>query len=39
MDFGFACDGGIDLVEREIIASGCTVKGARVKDIHEMVIR
>ena len=39
MDFGFACDGGIDLVEREIIASGCAVKGARVKDIHEMVIR
>lgn len=39
MDFGFASDGGIDLVKREIIATGCTVKGARVKDIHEIVIQ
>jgi hypothetical protein len=39
MDFGFACDGGIDPVKREIIATGCAVKGARVEDIHEIAIR
>jgi hypothetical protein len=39
MDFGFACDGGFDAAKREIIAVGCTAKGARVAGIYNIEIK
>jgi hypothetical protein len=39
MDFGFACDGGFDAAEREIIAVGCTTQGARVDGIYNIAIK
>jgi hypothetical protein len=33
MDFGFACEPGINPVDREITTTGCTVEGAKVAGI------
>lgn len=39
MDYGIVCEGGINPAERDITATNCSAKGAKVKDIQGVVIK